>query len=265
MKYATEADARDQNKDTAMSNRIKIMEGMGFLMQDNYRRAAISLSQVNLSDTQEVNNLLTPSDIAFYITLSSLLVLNRKEMRENIISSSKFKSLLDSVPEISDILEHFLNGRYMEFQKSMDNFKFYMQFDPFFGHKIDTVIEKIRKKALVQYVTPYKIIDLREIAKAFNISLEKIEEEIAELIVSKQIQAKIDSHSKLLYSRKENEMINSYNEAIELGDMFIKQTEQALLRVQLLKKKKILKGMRGLGYEQSTGRGKVAMGTMGMA
>jgi len=74
-------------------------------------------------------------------------------------------------------------------------------------------------------VTPYKVIDLREIAKAFNISLEKIEEEIADLIVSKQIQAKIDSHSKLLYSRKENDMINSYKEAIDLGETFIKNTE----------------------------------------
>jgi hypothetical protein len=31
----------------------------------------------------------------------------------------------------------------------MENFKLYMKFDPYFGHKIDTVIEKIRKKALV--------------------------------------------------------------------------------------------------------------------
>jgi len=32
---------------------------------------------------------------------------------------------------------------------------------------------------------PYKVIDMREIAKAFDISIEKIEIEIAELIVSK--------------------------------------------------------------------------------
>ncbi len=142
---------------------------------------------MSLSDSTDINNILTSSDLAFYVTLSSLLVLNRKEMKDNIISSSKFKSLLDSVPEISDILEHFLNGRYMEFQKSLETFQKYMKFDPFFGHKIESVIEKIRKKALVQYVTPYKVIDLREIAKAFNISLEKIEEEVADLIVNKQI------------------------------------------------------------------------------
>lgn len=59
-------------------------------------------------------------------------------------------------------------------------------------------------------MTPYKVIDMREIAKAFDISIEKIESEIAELIVNKKIQAKIDSNSKLLYSRKDNETLNSY-------------------------------------------------------
>jgi hypothetical protein len=38
---------------------------------------------------------------------------------------------------------------------------------------------------------------LREIAKEFNLSLEMIEIEIADLIVNSKIQAKIDSHSKV--------------------------------------------------------------------
>jgi len=45
----------------------------------------------------------------------------------------------------------------------------------------------IRKKALIQYVTPYKVIDMREIAKAFDLTIENVEAEIAELIVTKQI------------------------------------------------------------------------------
>ncbi len=49
----------------------------------------------------------------------------------------------------------------------------------------------------MQYVTPYKVIDLREIAKAFDMSIEHIELEIADLIVNKKIQAKIDSHNKV--------------------------------------------------------------------
>ena len=46
--------------------------------------------------------------------------MNRKELRDEIIASSKFKSLVESVPELTDVIEHFLNGRYVEFTKCMD-------------------------------------------------------------------------------------------------------------------------------------------------
>lgn len=113
------------------------------------------------------------------------------------------------------------------------------------------MIENIRKKALIQYVTPYKVIDLREIAKEFNLKIETIERDIADLIVNQRIQAKIDSHSKvnifeiiyfqLLYSRKDNATLNSYKEAVLLGRKFIQNTECSLLKIQMLKSNKVLK------------------------
>jgi len=63
------------------------------------------------------------------------------------------------------------------------------------------------------------------------LSIEQIEKEIADLIVNKQIQAKIDSHSKLLYSRKDNETMNSYKEAMLIGRKFISETEAMLLKI----------------------------------
>lgn len=44
-----------------------------------------------------------------------------------------------------------------------------------------------------------------------------------------------------MYSRKDNETLNSYKEAVEVGQRFIQETEAALLRVQVLQKKQILK------------------------
>ena len=102
-------------------------------------------------------------------------------------------------------------------------------------------------------MTPYKVIDLREIAKAFNLSLDQIEGEIAELIVGKKIQAKIDSHSKLLYSRKENETLNAYKEAAALGRKFIGETEAMLLRIEAMGKDKYLKPINSLGKGFSGG------------
>lgn len=140
---------------------------------------------------------MTPTDLAYYIALTSLYSLSRKELKSLVLTSSQFKNLMEIVPETTDIIENFLNGKYMEFQKSLSQIQSQLKLDMFFGHKLDHIIMHIRRKALVQYVTPYKVIDLKEIAKEFNLSLELIEYEIAELIVNQKIQAKIDSHSKV--------------------------------------------------------------------
>ncbi len=98
------------------TNTIKILDGLAYLLQDGYRSTAIKLADVSVSNDDQISQIIIQSDIAFYITLTALTTLNRREMREKILSNSTFKSLMENVPEISDIFEHFLNGRYLEFQ-----------------------------------------------------------------------------------------------------------------------------------------------------
>ena len=140
---------------------------------------------------------MTPVDLAYYVALTALFSMNRKEMKENILGASNFKNLMEVAPQTQDIIENFLNGHYMEFLAALNTVSSTLRYDVFFGHRLHYIVGTIRKKALVQYVTPYKVIDMREIAKAFNLTIEQIEVEIADLIVTNKIQAKIDSHSKV--------------------------------------------------------------------
>jgi hypothetical protein len=70
-------------------------------------------------------------------------------------------------------------------------------------------------------VSPYKVIDMREIAKAFDLSVEQVEQEIAHLIVTKQIQAKIDSHSKVL-----TRIISNFDDVVALFSQGQRDAEQ---------------------------------------
>mmetsp|Transcript_27419 Transcript_27419/g.20572 ORF Transcript_27419/g.20572 Transcript_27419/m.20572 type:complete len:242 (-) Transcript_27419:99-824(-) len=241
MKYSGEAEARDKQKDLFKTMIIRLLDGLSSLHSGDMKSAAEKLVQVPLVEDARIYEVLSPQDLAFYVTITALHSENRKDLKDKILMSSQFKNLMESVPETTDIIENYLNGKYQDFQQALQKIQQGLKYDAFFGHKLDDIIAKIRRKALVQYVTPYKVIDLREIAKEFNLSLEFIEAEIASLIVDKKIQAKIDSHSKLLYSRKENETLNSYKETVELGKQFIQNTEIALLRIQMIQKKKVLK------------------------
>ena len=62
---------------------------------------------------------------------------------------------------------------------------------------------------------------MREIAKAFDLSVEQVEQEIAHLIVTKQIQAKIDSHSKVL-----TRIISNIDDVVALFSQGQRDTEQ---------------------------------------
>lgn len=90
------------------------------------------------------------------------------------------------------------------------------------------------------------MIDMREIATAFGLPLDDIEKDLSELITSGAIKAKIDSHKKLLISRKENVQLESYKKALQLGEVFIRETEDQLLKIELLKNDIVLDDKRSL-------------------
>lgn len=164
--------------------------------------------------------------------MSALQTLSRQEIKDLLLSYPGFKSLLESCGGgIQDVIENFLNGRYQDFQRQLSKIAEGLRFDLYFGSKLQHVMSEIRRKALIQYVAPYKVIDIREIAKAFDMTVDAVEKELAELIGAKKIQAKIDSFGKLLYSHKDNETLLSYREAVQVGAKFIQETETALLRV----------------------------------
>lgn len=64
-------------------------------------------------------------DLAFYVTLCSLMSMNRQEIKNQILAAPGFKTLMESADDgssednvaVSDIIENFLNGKYKEYQR----------------------------------------------------------------------------------------------------------------------------------------------------
>lgn len=74
---------------------IKVLDGMGALFVDNFKDASIRLANVQIVDDPSIYHVCTPHDIAFYVTLTALSSLDRKELRQHILSSSQFKNLME--------------------------------------------------------------------------------------------------------------------------------------------------------------------------
>lgn len=74
-----------------------------------------------ITDEQALSEFVRPKDLAFYLTLCALQSLTRAEIKTHILSAPNFKNLMETTGEgassVGDIIENFLNGRYMDFQR----------------------------------------------------------------------------------------------------------------------------------------------------
>lgn len=110
-----------------------------------------------------------------------------------------------------------------------------MTMDIYLFEHVQSLYNQIRSKALIQYVTPFTSVDLKKMAKVFNADLEGLEKEVAKLIVDKQIKARIDSHNKILHAKLTDQRNNTFQNVMEFGETYIRETESALLRMNLQK------------------------------
>ena len=61
-----------------------------------------------------------------------------------------------------------------------------------------------------------------------------LERELAALISSKQIRARIDSHAKVLYARKPDQRGCTYQQALQAGEEYLRGSRALLLRASLM-------------------------------
>merc|ERR1712096_603823 len=84
--------------------------------------------------------------------------------------------------------------------KLLEEMKDNLLLDIYLAPHINTLFSMIRNRGLVQYFSPYSSADLSKMANSFNTSVSSLENELMKLILDGSIQARIDSHNKVLRS-----------------------------------------------------------------
>ena len=72
---------------------------------------------VMIDQLPEIQGSITQEELAYYVILSSLSFLTRAELRSDVITNSSILSMLETIPDMNDILDNFMMGRYEAFQK----------------------------------------------------------------------------------------------------------------------------------------------------
>lgn len=77
--------------------------------------------------------------------------------------------------------------------------------------------------------------DLEKMAAAFNTTISALEDELMALILDGQIQARIDSHNKILYAKAVEERSMTFERSLEMGREHVMRVKGLILRSALIK------------------------------
>ncbi|XP_041362527.1 COP9 signalosome complex subunit 1-like isoform X2 [Gigantopelta aegis] len=229
-------EAHEHVKDGGLSiqTKLRCAAGLADLATKKYKSAAryFLLASFDHCDFPE---LLSASNVATYGALCALASFDRTEIQKNVISSSSFKQFLELEPQLRDIINKFYESKYASCLKLLQEIKDNLLLDMYLAQHVSTLYTQIRNRALCQYFSPYLSADMRKMAQAFNTTVLALEDELMQLILDGQINARIDSHNKILYAKDIDQRSTTFEKAINMGKEYQRRTKALILRSAVLK------------------------------
>jgi len=214
--------------------RLKCAGGLADLMTRKYSAAAKQFLAASL-DHCECPDLLSPNNVAIYGGLTALATFDRPELYKQVISSAQFKLFLELEPQLREVLQCFYDSRYGQCLKLLEDMKDNLLLDIYLAPHINTLFSMIRNRGLVQYFSPYSSADLNKMANSFNTSVINLENELMKLILDGSIQARIDSHNKVLLAQDVDQRSQTFSKAVEMAELYQRRARMLVLRSAILK------------------------------
>jgi len=214
--------------------RLKCAGGLAELMTRKYSAAAKQFLAASL-DHCDCPDLLSPNNVAIYGGLTALATFDRAELHKQVISSAQFKLFLELEPQLREVIQCFYDSRYGQCLKLLEDMKDNLLLDIYLAPHISTLFSMIRNRGLVQYFSPYSSADLNKMANSFNTSVANLENELMKLILDGSIQARIDSHNKVLLAQDVDQRSQTFSKAVEMAELYQRRARMLVLRSAILK------------------------------
>eukprot|EP00803_Ostreobium_quekettii_P008074 evm.model.scf_194.2 EVM.evm.TU.scf_194.2 scf_194:11876-18216(-) len=222
-------------KDKDVNAKVNCMGGLLQLESTKYKLAARKFVEVDAELGSKYCEVIAPQDVAIYGGLCALASFDRRELKSKVVDNINFREFLELVPEMRDCIYDFYKSRYASCLATLSRLKPSLVLDIHLHSHVEGLYQAIRQKALIQYTIPFMSVDLHPMAEAFSVSVSELEKELVSLIMEKRIQARIDSHRKVLYAQHANERVTTFQNALSTSEHYIRETKNLLLRASLMK------------------------------
>lgn len=233
--YVSKAEQGTDALDPIIISKLRCAAGLANLEAKKYKLAARKFLETGPELSSHYNDVIASQDVATYGGLCALATFDRAELKSKVIDNSNFRNFLELVPEVRELINDFYSSHYASCLEYLGNLKANLSLDIHLHDHVETLYDLIRHKALIQYTHPFVSVDLNMMANAFKTTVVGLEKELEALITDNQIQARIDSHNKILYARHADQRNATFQRVLETGREFDRDVRSMLLRSNLIK------------------------------
>ncbi|THU56250.1 hypothetical protein C4D60_Mb11t15300 [Musa balbisiana] len=244
--YVSKAEQAPEQVDPVTHSKLRCAAGLAYLETKKYKLAARKFLETGPELGNNYTDVIAQQDVATYGGLCALASFDRTELKNKVIDNINFRNFLELVPEVRELINDFYASRYASCLEYLENLKPNLLLDIHLHDHVETLYTDIRHKAIIQYTHPFISVDLHTMAGAFKTSVAGLEKELEALITDDKIQARIDSHNKILYARHADQRNATFQRVLQTGVEFERDVRAMLMRANLIKQESILRAARKL-------------------
>lgn len=184
---------QSETVDKSMQSICNILYGIAQLGQAKYPESAEHFLQVDPSiEPSLYDEYASPNDIATYGGLLALATMSRSELSK-FLETSNFRTFLELEPHIRRAITQFVNGRYSACLSILESYKSDYFLDIYLQQHVKKLYTSIRGKCIYHFLQPFSCVTIDNMNAAFAAPGESIEDELAEMIRTGNLLARIDA------------------------------------------------------------------------
>mmetsp|Transcript_28246 Transcript_28246/g.41731 ORF Transcript_28246/g.41731 Transcript_28246/m.41731 type:complete len:453 (-) Transcript_28246:1285-2643(-) len=185
--YVAKAEHSAIPGDNAFPLKLKVASGVAHLAEGRFKEAALQLTNIPVGDeyTAIGSSIASSEDVALYGTLSGLATLKRSQLQR--LLETQANGFLDLVSPLRNALQLYCRADYPGCLRILNQLYPNLKLDMILSPFLDKLFENILQKSCIEYLKPYRKVDLVKMASIFSLTVDKLTSTLADLIGSGHI------------------------------------------------------------------------------
>ena len=210
---------KSEGGDWEKKNRLKIYEGLNFVLNKNFKDAGKNFLDALMTFTSY--ELFDFKTFVFYTAITNIITVDRKTLKDRISDNSDVLSCINEIPHLQKFLNTFYDGEYGEFFHELYYIIQVLKKDFYLSKHYNYFINEMRIKVYSQFLQSYKTVTIDNMANVFGVSTNFIDSELSNFISQGRINAKIDKVSGIIECSHNEQNIDLYQTTIRESDILI--------------------------------------------